>query len=457
MQVPNFDAACRAHSHPSGTSTTPTIHPSGLCRPRWPDSFATAGTEHLRLNKPRVAVWMMSVLCSGYAACRRSSFRHRSQSRKAGKLRAVGLGLQGATTLEGELADARQLQSVRRLHIRPEEVEGFQRAFFESIESDEEFLWNAMNSPRETERIICKCYKRAVRWLPDEVLNAMLRLWVDPSSPSALWISGLPIDEVPDTPEVPGDYRLPICESWLLGVGRILGVPFGMLGFYTFNARGGLVRDLVPKPGPCGINNPSAHLSFHRDVPAAVSGLDDEPDGFLLLSARGDPSHSARTMVCSNRVIANRLTKKELDALRRSPIRTECVQPASAAGEATVSAYGKPFFAVEGSDVDPKVTLFYIPNQTIQHRFVSDDVEAEQAYHRAVEIAHEECVMVDLQAGDLLVINNARCNHGRTAFVPRLDGSDRWLLKTFVDASGWSRPSQLGGESKLEWPNLLKS
>ena len=34
----------------------------------------------------------------------------------------------------------------------------------------------------------------------------------------------------------------------------------------------------------------------------------------------------------------------------------------------------------------------------------------------------------------------------RRAFTPQLDGSDRWLLKTFVHAAGWKRPSQMGGE-----------
>merc|ERR1712107_364563 len=107
-------------------------------------------------------------------------------------------------------------------------------------------------------------YKRAVSWLPQNALNALLRLFVDPKAPAALLISALPIDpEVPPTPKLPGDYRLPICESWLLGIGRILGVPYGMLGFYTSNARGGLIRDLAPKPGLGGITNPSILLDFH--------------------------------------------------------------------------------------------------------------------------------------------------------------------------------------------------
>jgi len=202
-----------------------------------------------------------------------------------------------------------------------------------------------------------------------------------------------------------------------------------------------------------GINNPHIDLSFHRDVPAVVNKATSEPDGFLLLAARGDPNHRALTLVCSNREIAAGLSPQELLALRRHQVRTECVRSPSGA----VSPYGFPFYAVEGPEDDPKITLFYIPDhREFSHRVVSDDPEAEAAYHRAVAVARERCDEVDLQAGDLLVLNNARCNHARTAFAPSLDGTDRWLLKTFVNATGWQRPSQLGGDvSELKWPSPL--
>mmetsp|Transcript_98160 Transcript_98160/g.306066 ORF Transcript_98160/g.306066 Transcript_98160/m.306066 type:complete len:189 (+) Transcript_98160:43-609(+) len=184
-----------------------------------------------------------------------------------------------------------------------------------------------------------------------------------------------------------------------------------------------------------------------------VSGADTEPEGFLLLAARGDPLHRARTLICSNRVIAAHLTSEELAVLRRSPMRTECVRTSTG----VVSPYGFPFHAVEGPEEDPKVTLFYLPaHHEFSHRVVSDDPAAMAAYDRALAAATGACDEVDLQAGDLLVVNNARCNHARTAFQPRLDGSDRWLLKTFVSAAGWQRPSQLGGEAApLRWPGTL--
>jgi len=42
---------------------------------------------------------------------------------------------------------------------------------------------------------------------------------------------------------------------------------------------------------------------------------------------------------------------------------------------------------------------------------------------------------VVLDDGDLLVIDNDRAVHGRTAFTPRYDGTDRWLRRALVVTS----------------------
>ena len=51
------------------------------------------------------------------------------------------------------------------------------------------------------------------------------------------------------------------------------------------------------------------------------------------------------------------------------------------------------------------------------------------ALHAAVKLASRRVV---LKAGELLVIDNDRAVHGRTSFVPRYDGTDRWLKRALV-------------------------
>lgn len=336
------------------------------------------------------------------------------------------------------------LQNVRRIRLDEKELMGFKEDFFQVFKNEKDFLWNALKDPLSTEKAVARSFKLVVKWLPEEALSELLRFFVDANGAApAIWISGLPLDdEIPPTPALPGDFRLPVSEAWLLGLARSLGIPYGMLGFYSDNARGGLIRDLSPKPGLGGINQPHINLGLHRDVPACVSG-GTEPDGFILLAARGDPKHAALTRICSSQLLLKHLEPKQISALRRSPVRTQCVRSSG------ISPYGKPFYAIEGDTV----TFFYIPDhQDFSYEIVSDDKETEAAYHEALKLATELSDGVDLQAGDALVINNSRCNHGRTAFEPTLDGSDRWLLKTFISAGGWQRP---GEAAPLVWPSLL--
>ena len=55
-----------------------------------------------------------------------------------------------------------------------------------------------------------------------------------------------------------------------------------------------------------------------------------------------------------------------------------------------------------------------------------------ESLHQAVKQATKSIV---LDAGDLLVIDNDRAVHGRTPFVPRYDGTDRWLKRSLVVTS----------------------
>ena len=47
-----------------------------------------------------------------------------------------------------------------------------------------------------------------------KALSELLRFFVDARAAPAIWISGLPLDdEIPPTPALPGDFRLPVSEA----------------------------------------------------------------------------------------------------------------------------------------------------------------------------------------------------------------------------------------------------
>ena len=50
---------------------------------------------------------------------------------------------------------------------------------------------------------------------------------------------------------------------------------------------------------------------------------------------------------------------------------------------------------------------------------------------------------IQLEPGDLLVFDNRRSAHARSAYTPRFDGSDRWLLRALVLESYWKARENL--------------
>src|ERR1051326_2434953 len=66
-----------------------------------------------------------------------------------------------------------------------------------------------------------------------------------------------------------------------------------------------------------------------------------------------------------------------------------------------------------------------------------DEVIALAAVASAANHAHQRITML---GGDLLIFDNRRVIHGRTAYQPRMDGSDRWLKRAHIlSASKWTR------------------
>jgi L-asparagine oxygenase len=60
------------------------------------------------------------------------------------------------------------------------------------------------------------------------------------------------------------------------------------------------------------------------------------------------------------------------------------------------------------------------------------DTEAQRAFDDICVAIDESMNEIRLQAGDTVVLDNFKSVHGRPAFVPRFDGTDRWLKRVNV-------------------------
>lgn len=90
----------------------------------------------------------------------------------------------------------------------------------------------------------------------------------------------------------------------------------------------------------------------------------------------------------------------------------------------------KPYPVLFGSIDHPYIRV----NQNLQHA-VPGDLLAEEALDRLTEELNQNIVEVPVDAGSFFYLNNNVAAHGRRAYEPRYDGTDRWLQRLTIVAN----------------------
>ncbi len=239
----------------------------------------------------------------------------------------------------------------------------------------------------------------------------------DPGPSGALLLRNVPTGSIPTTPPAPTsptakDLR---SEQVLLAVARALGEPVGYLPEHG----GSVVQNLVPTEADVGRQTSTSSgvdLAFHTEAAFHPHG----PRYLLLLCLRGDPA--AATTLASIDDLLPWLPPTTVAALRRPEFRTAVDE--SFGGEPGVP-YG-PARPILGGPVgqpwlcwDEELTT----GETTDASAALEDLRTVVSQHR------REVVLAE---GDLLIVDNRRCVHGRRPFHARFDGTDRWLQRTFV-------------------------
>ncbi|MFA5775692.1 MAG: hypothetical protein WC864_10010, partial [Ilumatobacteraceae bacterium] len=120
--------------------------------------------------------------------------------------------------------------------------------------------------------------------------------------------------------------------------------------------------------------------------------------------------------------IVEHLSPSDLEALRQSRFRT-AVDASFLKGSSSGLGSAQPILSGSESDL----TFVYDADL-----MVGIDSEAQDVLERLADAIGESTKSIVLDAGDLLVIDNNVAVHGRSPFVARFDGTDRWLQRTFI-------------------------
>jgi L-asparagine oxygenase len=273
--------------------------------------------------------------------------------------------------------------------------------------------------------------------LPQRVVSLLLSM-IDGEQPVSL-IRGLANeDDLPPTPiradSAFGRELSFLPEAVVLCVAMELGEPLG----YRAEKNGVLVQNVFPveshRNSPSNESSSSmldlhTELVFSRRNPRLP--LDAEsPDFILLWCLRGDPGGTAETLVLTVDDLCAELHPLCLDVLSqdrfelRAPYSFTRDEPGDRPWVGPV-----PLLRGEGPK---RLAAFDLACGT---RGI--DEAAKNALNELRKAAQTPGITkrVHLQSGDLLVLDNRRCIHGRTPFSAQFDGKDRWMLRVYIRRS----------------------
>jgi L-asparagine oxygenase len=281
--------------------------------------------------------------------------------------------------------------------------------------------------------------------LPRETVRDLLAFRSAPDAPGAFLIRGLPVDT--DLPPTPQESRPPpykrgrVSECSMLMIAILLGEPVA----YRAEKNGALVQDVFPtraeQSSPSNESSAVAlgfhtELTFSRSAPERPYHL-ASPDFVLLLCLRCPQERRAATQFIEARDLCRQLDADAIAELRRETFQLQA--PYS-------------FTRDDGDDRPWSVPVPLVRGSTAAPVFAFDTAcgvraltpEAELALD-ALRAACNDTALhgrVELQPGDLLVINNLRCAHARSPFQAAFDGRDRWLQRAYVRRSIWELPAE---------------
>jgi alpha-ketoglutarate-dependent taurine dioxygenase len=202
----------------------------------------------------------------------------------------------------------------------------------------------------------------------------------------------------------------------------MIGSRLGHLVSYIQEREGDLFQNLVPLPGEERVQASSSslvRLQFHRETVFHPY----PPEFLLLFCLRPDHDRVAETTYASITHALPLISEQERQILFQPLFRTGIDY---SFGE-TASPQDKERIlpVLYGNPRDP----FLNYDEELMTGITPEAEGALTALKTAISSVYRG---LKLDVGDLCCIDNRRTVHGRTAFPPRYDGSDRWVQRSFV-------------------------
>lgn len=274
--------------------------------------------------------------------------------------------------------------------------------------------------------------------LPDQLLLSLTVFRTDPDAPGAMVVRGLPVDgDLGPTPADGGRSGKAtfVTEAIIGSIAQL----FGDLYSYATEKKGEIVQNIVPvanREHKCSNEGSLADFLLHTEN----AYFDFRPDYLLLFGLRADEGGKAATTVAYAQSALRSLSDAVVEILQQPLYRI-------AAPDSFLDAHGRRLWSkatpiISGSAYYPEVRVNF--NGTIALTPVA--AAALKEFQNALDAVMMKLV---LQPGELLIIDNRKAVHGRTAFKATFGPQVRWLQRAYVRATLWHGRERLVGRSNL--------
>jgi L-asparagine oxygenase len=276
--------------------------------------------------------------------------------------------------------------------------------------------------------------------LPQPMREHLRAFRNDPRAYGAMVLRNLPIDdELPPTPldgRPSRNKKTFVSEACVLGISQILGEPMG----YQNEKEGDVIQALCPVPAEAHATSSESsdvELGFHTDFNFDPHNPERpynvlNPDYIVLLCLRGDAKHEAYTLYADARDICRRLAPAQLQLMREPVFQFAASYSFTRSGGDT-TIWSVPSPLLTGPPEFPEISIDLLCGV----RGMSEEANALLDQIREVCKSPGVATSVCLTPGELLIIDNRKGAHARTAFTAFFDGYDRWLHRVYVRRSLW--------------------
>jgi L-asparagine oxygenase len=207
-------------------------------------------------------------------------------------------------------------------------------------------------------------------------------------------------------------------EFTLVMLGKLLGEPFS----YSQERNGALIHNVRPaKHNETNISSDSSAIILDLHNENIYHPV--QPDYLMLSGLRRDPGGLAKTLVIGADEVISLLGAEDVVRLRQFQFRTSVdFNFGNNAAERGTGPLIRVLFGNAGS------SMIAYDDEYI----AGTNPHAQRALDRLRAVLHENMYEFDLGPGEILLLDNLKTVHGRTAFKARYDGTDRWLQRLLV-------------------------